>query len=140
MNQLKPPENGYQSRIRANNIRFARWSGAWLAASALMSFGPKFLWSKALMFTLLAVGLDVAVGVGLILACKKYVVELDELQQKVYLNALGITVGVAVIAGVPLSVMNGYHVIPFRAEIPHLVILMSLTFAVSTVYGSVRYR
>ena len=140
MNQLKPPENGYQSRIRTNNIRFACWSGAWLAASALMSFGPKFLWSKALMFTLLAVGLDVAVGVGLILACKKYVVELDELQQKVYLNALGITVGVAVIAGVPLSVMNGYHVIPFHAEISHLVILMSLTFAVSTVYGSVRYR
>jgi hypothetical protein len=80
------------------------------------------------------------VGVRLILAGKKYVVALDELQQKVYLNALGITVGVAVIAGVPLSVMNGYHVIPFHAEISHLVMLMSLTFAVSTVYGSVRYR
>ncbi len=54
------------------------------------------------MFTLLAVGLDVAVGVGMILATKKYVVELDELQRKVYLNALGITMGVGLIAGVPL--------------------------------------
>jgi len=140
MDQLKPPENGYQSRIRTNGIRFACWSGAWLTATALMGFGPRFLWNQASMFTLLAVGLDVAVGVGLILACKKYVAELDELQQRVYLNALGITVGVAVVAGIPYSVMDRYHVIPFHAEISHLVILMSLTFAVSTVYGSVRYR
>ena len=95
MNQLKPPENGYQSRIRTSTIRLVCWNGAWVAATALMAFGPKFLWNKALVFTLLAVGLDVAVGVGMILATKKYVAELDELQQKVYLNALGITVGVA---------------------------------------------
>ena len=54
--------------------------------------------------------------------------------------ALGITVGVAVVASIPYSVMDRYHVIPFHAEISHLVILMSLTLAVSTVCGSVRYR
>ena len=103
MNQIKSPENGYQSRIRTNVIRLFRWNAAWGAATALMAFGPKFLWNNALVFTLLAIGLDVAVGVGLILACKKYVMELDELQQKVYLNALGVTVGVAVIASIPYS-------------------------------------
>ena len=81
-------------------------AGAWLAATALMKFGPKFLWNQVLAFTLLAIGLDVVVGVGMILANKKYVAELDELQQKVYLNALGMTVGVALIAGVPYAVMD----------------------------------
>ena len=66
--------------------------------------------------------------------------ELDELQRKVYLNALGITVGVAVIAGIPYSVMDSYHVIPFPADIAHLVMLMSLTFVVTFVYGTRRYR
>ena len=66
--------------------------------------------------------------------------ELDELQQKVYLNALGITVGVAVIAGVPFSVLNKYNVIPFQADIAHLVMLMGLTFLVSILYGTRRYR
>jgi hypothetical protein len=140
MNQLKTPENGYQSRILKRTIRLACWGGAWLAATALMKFGPKFLWNKALVFTLLAVGLDVAVGVGMILANKTYLAELDELQQKVYLNALGITVGVALIAGVPYSVMDYYHVIPFHAEIWHLLMLMSLTFSVSLLYGTWRYR
>jgi hypothetical protein len=100
MNQLKPPETGYKSRTRTNVIRLFRWNGAWAAATALMAFGPKFLWNKALMFTLLAVGLDVAVGVGMILANKKYLAELDELQRKVQLNAMGVTLGVGLIAGV----------------------------------------
>jgi hypothetical protein len=140
MNQRKPAENGYQSRIWRNTIRLACWGGAWVAATLLMGFGPKFLWNKALVFTLLAAGLDVAVGVGLILAHKKYVAELDELQRTVFLNALGITVGVAMIAGIPISVLNQYDVIPFKADISLLVILMSLTYVVCVAYGNWRYR
>jgi hypothetical protein len=140
MNQLKPPENGYQSRTRTNVVRLFRWNGAWGAATALMAFGPGFLWNKALVFTLLAVGLDIAVGVGMILANIKYIVELDELQRKVQLNSMGITLGVAMVVGVPFSVMDAYHVIPFHADIAYLLILMSLTFAVSNLYGTRRYR
>jgi hypothetical protein len=105
-----------------------------------MGFGPRFLWNRDLLLTPLAVGFNVCVGIGLILAGKKYVTEQDELQRKVYLDALGITVGVAVIAGIPYSVLERYQLIPFHAQISHLVILMSVTFAVSVVYGSVRYR
>ena len=111
-----------------------------MAATALMAFGPKFLWNKALVFTLLVVGLDVAVGVGMILANKKYLEELDELQRKVHLNALAIAVGVALIAGIPYSMMDAYDVIPFKAHISHLVMLMSLTYFVSYLYGARRYR
>jgi hypothetical protein len=140
MNQVKPRENGYQSRTRTNVIRLFRWNGGWGAATALMVFGPKFLWNKALVFTLLAVGLDVAVGVGMILANKKYLAELDELQRKVHLNSMGITLGVGLIAGAPLSVMDAYHVIPFHADIAYLLILMSVTLAASNLYGTWRYR
>jgi hypothetical protein len=140
MNQLKPSQTGYRSRTRTNVIGLFGWSVAWGAATALMAFGPKFLWNRALVFTLLAVGLDVAVGIGMILANKKYIAELDELQRKVQLNSMGITLGVALIAGVPFSVLDAYHVIPFHADIAYLLILMSLTFAVSNLYGTRRYR
>jgi hypothetical protein len=140
MSQQKPREKGYQSRVWTNTRRLFYWGSAWVAATALMGFGPKFLWNKALVLTLLAAGLDLAVGLGMVLAHKKYILELDELQQKVYLNALGITVGVALIVGIPWSVMNTYHVISFKADIGHLIGLMSLTFVVSIVYGSWRYQ
>jgi hypothetical protein len=140
MGQLKPPEIGYKSRIRTSNWRLFRWTGAWLVTTALMTFGPVFLWNKAMVFTLLAVGLNVGVGVGVILANKNYLAELDELQRKVQLNAMGITLGVAMIVGIPFSVMDMYDVIPFRADIAHLMMLLGLTFFVSFLYGSWRYR
>jgi hypothetical protein len=139
MNQLKPVEKGYQSRTRMNVIQLFRWCGAWGATCALMVLGPKFLWNKALVYTLLAIGLNVSVGIRTIIANKKYLEELDELQRKVHLNSLAITVGVAMIAGIPYSVMDSYHVIPFHADISHLMVLMSLTYAASNLYGTRRY-
>jgi hypothetical protein len=140
MNEQKPPQRGYDSRILASTMRLFCWGITWVGATALMGLGPKFLWHKAVVFTLLAVGLEVAVGVGWMLATKKYVMELDELQRRVWLNALGITVGVAVIAVPPLSVMDVSHVLPFPVNISHLVLLMGLTFVVSFVRGMLRYR
>jgi hypothetical protein len=133
-------ENGYRSRTRTNVRRVFWWNVAWVAATALMAFGPKFLWNRTLGFTLLAVGINVATGVGMLLATKKYVMELDELQRKVYLNALAITVGVTLIAGIPYSVLNLYHLVPFQADIAYLVMLMGVTFLVSFLYGTWRYR
>jgi hypothetical protein len=140
MNQLEPRENGYKSRTRTNVIRLFRWNGAWGAATALMAFGPGFLWHRTLGLTLLAAGLDIAVGVGMILANKNYLADLDELQRNVQLNSMAITLGVGLVAGVPFSVMDAYHVIPFHADIASLLILMSLTFVVSNLYGTWRYR
>ena len=140
MNQSTTRESGYESRTRANVMRIFRWSVAWVGTCALLVFGPKFLWNKALVFTLLAVGLNVLVGICAIMANKKYFEELDDIQRKVHLNSLAITVGVAFIAAVPYSVMDSYRLIPFHADIAHLVMLMGLTYGTSNLYGTRRYR
>jgi hypothetical protein len=140
MNQLKPPESGYQSRIRTSTKLLYRWHGAWAAATLLMCFGPGFFWHRALWLTLLTVGLDVAVGVGMILATKKFIAEMDELQRKLFLDALAIALGVGLIVGVPWTVMDVYRVIHFHANFGLLVILMGLTFLASLLYGTWRYR
>lgn len=121
-------------------MRLACWGGAWLAATALMKFGPGALWARSTGSTLLVVALDVAAGVGMLLADKAYLAELDELQQRVYLNALAVTVGVALIIGIPYAQMGAAHAMPVSADISHLLLLMSLTFCVCIVYGTWRYR
>jgi hypothetical protein len=138
MNELKPPEKGYESRMRTNALRLYRWSGAWVAATVLMV--NRILAHKALVFTLLAVGLNVAVGVGMILAFKKLIAEADELQRNLLLNAFAIAFGVGVVAGIPFTVMSAFRVIPVKANIGHLVILMGVAFIVSLLYGNRRYR
>ena len=140
MSQSTIQESGYELRTRANVLRIFWWCVAWVGTCALLVFGPKFLWSKALVFTLLAVGLNVLVGICAIRANKRYFEELDDLQRRVHLNSLAITVGVAFIAAVPYSVLDSYHVIPFHADVAHLVMLMGLTYAASNLYGTRRYR
>ncbi len=140
MNERKRAENGYESRVRASVVGLFGWSGAWGGTCALLALGPRFIWNKALVFTLLAVGLNVFVGIRAIMAHKKYFEELDDLQRKVQLNSLAITVGVAMVAGVPYSLMDFYHVLPFHADISHLVVLMGLTYAASNLYGTRRYQ
>jgi hypothetical protein len=140
MDQLRSPGNGYESRIRTNTLQLFRWTAAWAVTLALMSFGPKFLWNRALVFTLLALGLNLSVGIGMIVSNKKFIVEQDELQRAIMLNAMGITLGVGLIAGVPFSVMSAYHVIPFKADSGYLLVLMTLTYVASIAYGHSRYR
>jgi hypothetical protein len=140
MNQLKPPENGYKPRIRKNVIQLFCWTVAWGATCALVAFGPRFLWNKAVVFTLLAIALNLCVGIRTILINKKYLDDLDDLQRKVQLNSFAITVGVAIITAVPYSVMDSYHMIPFHADVAHLVALIGLTYAASNFYGTWRYR
>jgi len=105
-----------------------------------MSFGPQFLWDKTSAFTLLAVGLNVCVGVGLIIAHRKYLASLDELQRKVYLDALGITVGVVLIVAVPYAVLDRFNIVHLKAEVSDLLILMTVTFLASLLTGTWRYR
>jgi hypothetical protein len=140
MYQSKTLGDSYQSRTVKNILQLLCWAAAWLGSCALMALGPRLLWNKALVLTLLAVCFNFCVGVGLILAHKKYLARLDELQQRIYLNALAITVGVALIVSIPYSVIDRYHLISFHANLSDLWILMSLTFLVSFFYGTWRYR
>jgi hypothetical protein len=105
-----------------------------------MAFGPRFLWNKTVAFTLLAVGLNFCVGVGLILAHKKYLASLDELQRKVYLDALGVTVGVVLIVAVPYAVLDRFNIVHLKGAVSDLLILMSVTFLASFLNGTWRYR
>ncbi len=140
MNQARTMDNGYQSRALKNTLQLAVWAGAWLGTCALMALGPRFLWKKDSVFTLLAVGLNFCVGVGLILIHKRYLASLDELQRKVYLDALAITVGVVLIVAIPYSVLDRYNVVHLNNEVSGLMILMSVTFLASFFYGTWRYR
>jgi hypothetical protein len=140
MEQVKTSGNGYQSRLAAGTMRLFWWASAWVAATAVMRFGPKYFWNGTMLLTAFGVALDVAIGIGLILAHKSYLANLDELQRKVYLEAFGITAGVAVVAGVPLSLLDSLGLISFHVEIWHLIIVMSLTYVASIVYGTWRFR
>jgi hypothetical protein len=107
---------------------------------ALATFGPKLLWQGNSLLTTIGILLNLAVGIGVIIANKRHLSSLDELQRKIQLEAMGLTLGVAVVFGLSYSLLDTTNLVSYDAEISHLVILIGLTYLAGTIIGSRRYR
>jgi len=65
---------------------------------------------------------------------------LDEMQQRIQLNAMGITLGISLVVGLTYSNLDVVNLISFHAELSHLVIFMGLTYLTATYIGNRSYR
>jgi hypothetical protein len=139
MSDAKPIHDNRATRTKRNTMRLAWWTLAWLLSMALAVFGPRFIWESNTLFTMLAIVVNLATGFGMILANIRHLKGLDELQQKIQLEAMGLALGVAVVVGLAYSNLDITNVIPFDAEISNLVILIGLTYFVGVVVGQRRY-
>ncbi|MEM1437708.1 MAG: hypothetical protein AAF545_01645 [Pseudomonadota bacterium] len=131
--------SSFDASNRHHTIRLAQWTGAWLATVALAVFGARLLWENNATLSVLAIALQAAVGAGMIIANKRHLLNLDELQQRIQLEAMGITLGVTLIAGIAYSSLDIVNVISGDAEISFLVMLMGITYLVSLLVVRRRY-
>jgi len=140
MNNAKTATGGISARTARNTRRLAYWTAAWLVTMALASFGPTLLWDQTLWLTVGAIVLNLAVGAGMIVANKRHLQGLDEMHQKIQLEAMALSLGVGLIAGLAYSNLDANNVIASDAEISHLVILMGLTYLAGIYRGHRQYR
>lgn len=118
----------------------AYWTGAWVISCAVASFGPKFIWNSDPTISALVISISTAIGVGMILANKRYLNGLDEMQRRISLEAMAIALGVGVVGGLSYSMLDIANVVSYHAEISHLVILIGVTYFVGIVVGNIRYK
>ena len=127
--------------INKKNTRLlAYWTLAWLLSMALATFGPKLLWDNQTIFSVIAISINVLIGMGMILANKRHLSGLDEMQKKLHLEAMAISLGVAVVCGLGYSSLDVSNVIAFDAEISHLVILIGLIYLGGVIIGNYLYK
>ena len=127
-------------RQKRNTQRLAVWTAAWVLTMALATFGPTFIWAENKLLTVIAIAVNLAVGAGMILANKRHLLGLDEMQQRVQLEAMGITLGVGLVAGLGYSLLDITDVIAVDAEIAFLIMLMGLTYLTALFTGLRRLR
>jgi len=137
--QTTDPGNWVTSGAK-NTARLGYWTAAWVASVAITAFGPKLIWDFDTLLTLLAVLLNLGVGLGMIMANKRHLQGLDEMQQKIFLDAGALSLGVGLVCGISYELLEDIKLISFEPEISHLVILMSLTFMAGMIAGHRKYR
>ena len=140
MNSMKSQPGDWEANTAKNTAKLRNWTAAWVLTMALANFGPKFIWEMNTTISFLVILLNMAIGFGMILANKRHLQGLDELHQKVQLEAMAFSLGVGLVIGLSYSSLDVTNVIPFDAEISHLVIIMSLSYLASMVRGFRKYR
>ena len=130
----------WAAKTRKSTAHVGYWTLAWLATTALAAFGPRLVWDFAMLPTVLGVLTNIVVGFGMILATRRHLRGLDEMQQKIFLDAGALTLGVGLVCGSSYELLEDIKLITFEPEIPHLAILMCLTFMVGMVVGHRKYR
>jgi len=140
MKNVMSESNSWSANNARNTQRLAYWTAAWVASTALAAFGPRLLWDFATLPTILGVLVNLGVGAGMILANRRYLNGLDEMQQKIFLQAGALTLGVGLVCSISYQLLEDVRLIGFEPEISHVVILMSLTFLVGMIIGNWKYR
>ena len=128
------------AQTKKNTLRLFFWTGAWVLATAGAAFGPRFLWDFNTLPTVLGVLVHIGIGFGMIRMFRQYLLGLDELQRKIQLDAMGLSLGVGIVVGSSYELLEDIKLITFEPEISHLIILMSLTYVVAAVLGHRKYQ
>jgi hypothetical protein len=140
MTELKSSSGNLASDGTKNTVNLGGWTLAWLVTMAIAAFGPIFIWEYSKFPTIAAIVINLAVGVGMIFANIRHQKGLDEMHQKIQLEAMGLSLGVGIVAGLSYSLLDTTNVISTDAEISYLVILMGLTYAAGVAAGLRKYR
>lgn len=140
MNDLKSSSSDWAANSERNTLLLGYWTAAWVLTMALANFGPRFIWQSNESITILAIVINMVIGFGMILANRRQLRGLDEMHQKIQLEAMAVSLGVALVVGLSYSNLDITNVIAFDAEISHLVILMGLTYGLGVMLGMRKYR
>ena len=124
---------------RRNLTQLAAWTWSWVATLAIASFGPKFIWDDHTTLTVLAVAVNFANGILMIIANRSFFNNLDELERKIHVESLALTLGLAVVAGLTYSLLDVTNLIPFDAEISNLVLFIGVAYIVILTLNTRRY-
>ena len=130
---------GYQDAIKAT-ARLALWTLAWVATLALARFGPGLLWDSQPVASWAAVAINLAAGIGWIVAHARYLRGIDELQRKIMQDALAVTLGVGWVGGFAYVVADAADLLARDVEIGVFAALLGVVYMIAIVVGQLRYR
>ena len=115
------------------------WVFAWVVSTAILSAGVNNLWDNVLI-TKIGLFINLAIGVGMIIANKNLFNYYDELQKKIHFEAMALTLGLTVVIGLVYEISFDFGVISSEPEFEYLVFFICFSYMSSIVINSLRYK
>ena len=116
----------YDVRSIRDNLVMVLWVFIWMASLTVADKAALYGWWEDGWLTLLAVAVNVALGLGMMVAFMRLMRGMDELQRKIQLDALSMALGTW-----------GYIV---DEEVTDIFMLMCVSYSAAVLIGVWRYR
>jgi hypothetical protein len=120
-------------------IHLALGTLGWTATLAVARFGPHHWWDGDVL-SWLAVIVNLIAGLGWIITFSRYIRAIDELQRKIMLDALGITLGAGWMVAFAYVVADGAEIVSLDLDVAALSVVMAAVFLAAIGAGNFRYR
>jgi hypothetical protein len=136
---MEKTNSSLKTKRRQQVRKLAFWTLLWVLTEALVVFGHLGLWGGLGWLTALLLGVNILMGLAMVFAYRDLMNLLDELERKIQLESMGITLGLTLVAGVGYSVLDITNLIPWDAEIGNLVFFMAICYIASILINTRRY-
>ena len=115
------------------------WVLAWVVSTAVLSAGVNNLWDS-LLLTKIGLFINLAIGVGMIIANKNLFKHYDELQKKIHFESMALTLGLTVVVGLVYEISFDFGVINSEPEFEYLVFFICFSYMTSIIVNSLRFK
>ncbi len=111
----------------------------WVLTLYVASISPNYVWSNTVLVISIAFVIHTTVGIVMVFSFRKFLKELDDLERKIQLDALALSVGVTIISFSSFSILSKAGIIT-ELDQSSLIVLMSISYMIGIVVGRIKYR
>ena len=132
-------ETGFDTRYVKINIRLLCWIFAWVGTMVLVDKAVLYEWYSSDLISMVGIVINAGIGFGVIVTFMRYLDEIDELQRKIQLDALALSMGVGFVGTFTYSLLVTAQIVTDN-EVSDIMLVMTVTYIVGIIVGQVRYR
>ena len=120
-------------------ILFLASNFIWIAMFVFIDKGILYGWFASEMLINLLIAIDTMLGIAVIFIFIKKLKAMDELQRKIQFDALAFSMGTTFVASITYSLLTTAQIVK-DSETSDLILIMTVCYMASVIYGHVRYR
>lgn len=126
-------------RDRRNELRVLAWMAPWAVAFLTLEFAISEEWLPAGWPVVLAILVVAALGLGVLLAYRRFLRQADELRRKIELEGLALAFAVAILGGLMAGQLISAGLLSGDGVLQSMVSLMLVAYSLGVLLGYRRY-
>ncbi len=134
---IKPDEA--PARSKKNHALIMLWIFVWMATFVAADKAEAYKWYTAGSLPLLAIAMNAVIGLIVIVTYMRFLKELDEMQQKIQLNALALAMGIGLVGSVSYSLLVSAGIVA-APDIAVVIALLGGGYSAGLVIARTRYQ